>query len=318
MAHFSDEAGNQARMLGKEGTGRDDIDADPSTRGQEDQTHTDRDDSSSEADWTPEESRGREESAGSDGKFNAEVENTPTDDQNPAETFMSPGEGSETEKEDQCSALVHEYLDSCFPAAQPEQEESEPEPEPPRCPEHLPSPAVPALCDKTQFLTTWTLSQALILRGRCGTQSTSSHEKTPPPQTPPRHAQLPASVYSGTPELFSPVTLSPGASAELFSQSCSTPRAEEGGVVLEAIADGVLCSQEAESTAALDSPDKSPGPKRPRVSKGPGAEVLAESTTAQLQGPTTPLFCCCKPGARYSVLVAVVHPCHLKEVKVRC
>ncbi|XP_056252041.1 shieldin complex subunit 2 [Seriola aureovittata] len=200
------------------------------------------------------------------------------------------------EEEDQCSASVHQYLDSCFPAAQPG-----PEPRP---------PAVPPLCPRTQYLTTWTLSQALILRGRHSSQSATSPEKTPPPRTPP-------STSSGTPELFSPVTPSPGASAELFSQPCSTPRVEEGGVVLQPTTEGVLCSQEAESTTALDSPAKPPDSKRARVSEESRTEVPSNSSTGGLQGPTTPLVRCHTPRVRYSVLVAVVHPCHLKEVQVK-
>ncbi|XP_022604355.1 protein FAM35A [Seriola dumerili] len=163
---------------------------------------------------------------------------------------------------------------------------------------------------RTQYLTTWTLSQALFLRGRHSSQSATSPEKTPPPQTPP-------STSSSTPELFSPVTPSPGASAELFSQPCSTPRVEEGGVVLQPTTEGVLCSQEAESTTVLDSPAKSPDFKRARVSEESRTEVPSNSSTGGLQGPTTPLVRCHTPGVRYSVLVAVVHPCHLKEVQVK-
>lgn len=219
------------------------------------------------------------------------------------------GENVAAEDDDQCSASVQEYLDSCFPAAQPG-----PEPEPEPEPEHLSA--------QTQYLTTWTLSQALILRGRCGIQSTTSPEKTPPPppQTPPRHTQTPPSASSSTPELFSPVTLSPGASAELFSEPCLTPRVEEGGVVVEATTDGVLCSQEAErrvSTPAQDSPAKPPDSKRARSSEDQTTEASAATATAAgLRGPTTLLSRCDKRRVRYSVLVAVVHPSHLKEVRV--
>uniref|UniRef100_A0A8P4GKM8 Shieldin complex subunit 2 first OB fold domain-containing protein n=1 Tax=Dicentrarchus labrax TaxID=13489 RepID=A0A8P4GKM8_DICLA len=194
-------------------------------------------------------------------------------------------------KEDQCSASVHEYLDGCFPA-EPEQPE--------------PVAAVPPLSAQTQYLTTWTLSQALILRGRRGVQSATSPEKTPPPQTPP-------SVSSSTPELFSPVTPSPGASAELFSP---TPRAEEGGVVVETTADGLLCSQDAEQQESKNSPDF----KRARIPENLRTEesvVPSDGATAGLRGATTLLTRCVKLGTRYSVLVAVVHPCHLKEVKVK-
>uniref|UniRef100_A0A3Q3W6V1 Uncharacterized protein n=1 Tax=Mola mola TaxID=94237 RepID=A0A3Q3W6V1_MOLML len=126
-----------------------------------------------------------------------------------------------------CSASVHDYLDICFPEAQPDKLEH-------------PQSAVPRLSDQTQYLSTWTLSQALLLRGRGSIHSATSPEKAPPPQTSPKDAKTPPSVSSGTPELFSPVTPSLGASAELFSQPCPTPRVEEGGVVIEAITDGVL------------------------------------------------------------------------------
>lgn len=203
-------------------------------------------------------------------------------------------EASHPEDEDQCSASVHEYLDRCFPAAQPGPEpglDPGPEPEPPLCP-------------RTQYLTTWTLSQALILRGRRSSQSATSPEKAPPPQTPP-------STSSSTPDLFSPLTpSSPGPSPELFSPACSAPRVEEGGVVLEATTDGVLCSQEAEPKAASHSPTKSPDVKRTRVCED-------TRTDTPPNGATSLLIRCQRPGTRCSVLVAVVHPCHLKEVQVR-
>ncbi|XP_044229606.1 shieldin complex subunit 2 isoform X2 [Thunnus albacares] len=256
----ADEAGNQVRLSAEEErTDRENVEAHHSmlrSRRQDDQTNTDLDD-----DWTKETPRrreGREGRATSGGTFNSE-------------------------KENQCSASVHEYLDGCFPAAQPE-------PEPPRCPKHQ------DLSVRTQYLTTWTLSQALILRGGQDVQSASSPEKTPP------------SVSSSTPELFSPATPSPGAPTELSRQSRPTPRVEEGGVVLQATSDGVLCSQEAERH---DSPSKSPDFKKARLS-----EYRTEATTGPRGAPTL-LVHCDKVGGRYSVLVAVVHPCQLKEVKVK-
>ncbi|XP_044069855.1 shieldin complex subunit 2 [Siniperca chuatsi] len=256
--------------------------------------------------------------AGSGCKLNADKKDLPSDDRRPAERFLSRDEESNPGKEDQCSASIHEYLDSCFPAAQSESEK--PEPEPPHCSKHQSSPAVPPLSAQAQYLTTWTLSQALILRGRRRVQSAATPEKTPP-----KHPQTPPSVSSSTPELFSPLTPSPGASAELFSQPCPTPRAEEGGVVIEATTDGVLCSQEAEqqeSTTAQDSTSsKSPDFKKARVSENLRTEASvapSDSTAAAgLRGPTTLLIRCDKRGVQYSVLVAVVHPCHLKEVKVK-
>lgn len=259
----------------------------------------------SSSDWPTEASRRRDERAGSGVGFKADEETLRPDDQTPADRH----EESNPENEDRCSSSVQEYLDSCFPAAQPE-------PEPPHCG----SPDVPPLSTHTQFLTTWTLSQALIRRGRCAVQSAGSPEKTPP-----KHTQTPPSVSSSTPELFSPVPPSLGSSAELFSPPCPSPRAEEGGVVIQATIDGVLCSQEAkrqEATPSQKSPAKSPELKRARVSENIRTEasaVTSERAVAaaiELRGPTTLLTRCDRRGVRYSVLVAVVHPCHLKEVKV--
>uniref|UniRef100_A0AAQ5ZDS2 Shieldin complex subunit 2 C-terminal domain-containing protein n=1 Tax=Amphiprion ocellaris TaxID=80972 RepID=A0AAQ5ZDS2_AMPOC len=223
-------------------------------------------------------------------------------------TDVEPG----SPKEDQCSASVHEYLDSCFPTAQtglekpglePEQKpkpdlelELEPESGPGPGSDHQPSPAVPPLSIQTHYLTTWTLSQALILRGRHTVQSASSSEKTPP-----KHSYTPPSVSS--------------TSAELFSHPCPSPRTEEGGVVLEATTDGIFCSQE--SRTVHDSPIKSPRSKRARISEDSTTEAPDSTTTTGLQSPTTLLARCDKAGVRYSILVAVVYPSHLKEVKVK-
>ncbi|KAM4730055.1 shieldin complex subunit 2 [Anableps anableps] len=204
-------------------------------------------------------------------------------------------EDSDCSEEDPCSASVQEYLDRCFPAAQPE-----PEPEP--------------QSTRTQYLTTWTLSQALILRGRQGVQSASSPEKAPP-----RPPQRPPSTSSSTPELFSPAASSPGDSMELFSHTCPASRAEQGGIIIEATADGVLCSQE--SNPPQESPTMSPCSKKPRTSeesRSAGTESSSSTTSTRPQsGTTTPLDRCDQVGHRYSVLVVVVHPCHLKEVQVR-
>ncbi|XP_034407352.1 shieldin complex subunit 2 isoform X2 [Cyclopterus lumpus] len=231
-------------------------------------------------------------------------------------TEASSGREFNSVQEDQCSASVHEYLDSCFPAAQPEPVKPEPEP---------PSAGGPPLSTQTQYLTTWTLSQVLILKGRSGVQSATIPEKTPPPQTPPKNTQTPPSASSSTPELFSPVTPSPGASTELSGRPCPTPRAQEGGVVVEATAHGVLCSQVSEQQEARtpqDSSSKPPDFKKARISVKLRTEEAATgttttTTTAGLQGTTTLLIRCDKRGVRHSVLVAVVHPCHLKEVKVK-
>ncbi|XP_049927245.1 shieldin complex subunit 2 isoform X2 [Epinephelus moara] len=310
----TDEAGNR---LVEERVSHEDVEADqskPSLQSQDDEPNADQDVSSSKADWTTKASRGQEERAL---VANTDQEDLRSDDHRPAEIG---DEETNPEQEVQCSSSVLEYLDSCFPAAQSEPQK--PEPEPP----HQSSPADPPLSAQTHYLATWTLSQALILRGRCGVQSATSPEKSPPPRTPPKHTKSPPSVSSSTPELFSPVIPSPEASAELFSQPCLTPRVQEGGVVIEATTDGVLCSQEAEQQTTQDSPSKSPDLKKARISENLEASAVstdstattaATTTAAGLQGPTTLLIRCDKRGVRYSVLVAVVHPCHLKEVKVR-
>lgn len=202
-------------------------------------------------------------------------------------------------------ASFQDYLDGCFPAAQPEQ------PEP---------PAGPHLSVQTQYLTTWTLSQALVLRGRCSIQPVA-RPVSPPPTVPHRATQTSQSASSSTPELFSPVG-PPGASAELFSQPCPTQRAEEGGVLIEATADGLLSSQETEedkSTTGQASLSKSPVFKKARISETLEPEVSVKpagsSAGTGLRPPTTPLSRCNRRGVHYCVLVAVVHPCHLKEVK---
>ncbi|XP_016518961.1 shieldin complex subunit 2 isoform X1 [Poecilia formosa] len=216
--------------------------------------------------------------------------------------------------EDLCSASIQEYLDRCFPLAQ---QEPEPKQQPPST--------------RTQFLSTWTLSQALILRRRHAVQSALSPDKAPPipdkappiPDKPPPITDKappitdkalpippvsPLSGSSSTPELFSLAASSLGDSMELFSHTCPASRAEQGGVIMEVTADGVLCSQESDPQTSPTSP---PCSKKPRPSE--------ESTSAAPESSTsiTRLNRCDQVGRRYSVLVVVVHPCHLKEVQVR-
>ncbi|XP_061915351.1 shieldin complex subunit 2 [Entelurus aequoreus] len=188
-------------------------------------------------------------------------------------------------EEERPAVSVHEYLDSCFPAAQ--QEETR---------EH----SRHNLSVGSQFLATWTLSQALILRD---SQSASS-----PHQSPQKPTQTSPSDSSNTPELFSPLTRSPGSSGELFSPE---RRAEQGGVVLETTSHGVLCSQED------NSPPSSPELKRTRLAEDDRIEASDGIGTAGDRGSTTLLAQCARAADRYQVLVAVVHPCQLKEVKVK-
>lgn len=88
--------------------------------------------------------------------------------------------------------------------------------------------------------------------------------------------------------------------------------------MVEATAEGLLCSQEARTPRdASQAPDF----KKARISVQLRTEESAagttRTTTAGLRGTTTLLIRCDKRGGRHSVLVAVVHPCHLKEVKVK-
>ncbi|CAL8297840.1 unnamed protein product [Merluccius merluccius] len=242
------------------------------------------------------------------------------------------------DQEDPCVASLHNYLDDCFPEADSSAPSARPRP--------------PAVSLQTQYLSTWTCSQALVLRARPTSQLAASPEKTPPPQHPARSPTSPRS--SSTPELFSPAlpTTTPPSTAtppqpgsmDLFSWSV-----EEGGVVLEATPDGVLCSQDGgrpepggpreglgtDQTGPIPTSPSSPPNKRlrrmnpectgPRTSAAP--LPAGRAGTRCLQGPPTLLAHCVepgqtgpgqtRPGQRYSVLVAAVHPCHVKEIRVR-
>ncbi|XP_028983204.1 shieldin complex subunit 2 [Betta splendens] len=271
-------------------------------------TNANLDNSCSERDQTSEKP-GKHEQGRSEAEFNAEGEGLCSDDHSAAGRFLSQDKESDPEHEDQCPAFLHEYLDSCFHATQPE-----------RDPEHQQSPIICPPSSHTQYLTTWTLSQTLVLRSRHGNQSATCPKDPPLAQPPPEHTQTPPSISSSTPELFSPLTLSPEASAELCSQPCLTPRVKEEGIILQATTDGVLCSQEYMTT--VNTPTGSPSVKRARFTEESGLKVnkvqpSRVTSNTGLQGPTTLLKLCDKHEARYSVLVAVVHPCHLKEVKVK-
>lgn len=239
-----------------------------------------------------------------DGRLQPATGEADQDDQRAACTSDDPGSDhpSPHPEEDPSSESVCGYLDSCFPA------------------EHQTGSAAKSgashLTEQTQFLSTWTLSQALRLRARCGAQSAARPEKTLQSQTPPKDA--PSPVSSSTPELFSPLPLSMEASGELFSQPFRSPGPEQGAVVIEATPDGVLCSQEAVQAPLISR--QSPDCKRARMAENVAGEVSeapsGDGNVAAIGRPTTLLARCDSEGAAYTVLVAVVHPCHLKEVKV--
>ncbi|XP_034040883.1 shieldin complex subunit 2 [Thalassophryne amazonica] len=244
------------------------------------------------------------------------------------------GEESRTINKDQCSASLHEYLDTCFPAQKPETGPHEPE----ASPDQSQQPSFPAvhLSVQSQYLATWTLSQALILRSCCNSQSETSPEKTL--QTSSKCPQPSQPDSSSTPELFSPAapnqspgTTQPG-SAELFSQPTMTPLVRERGSVLQRTVDGMLCSQGVDqqeqagaepnkTSTANESHSLSPNCKKARMSADHQAEASADTSgdaaAARFRDPTTRLVKCDQPGGQHSVLVVVVHPCHLKEVRVK-
>lgn len=107
-----------------------------------------------------------------------------------------------------------------------------------------------------------------------------------------------------------------------------TQRAEKEGVVLEDTSEGLLCSQGSDASGGHVT--ASPQCKRRRLlvekkEEGNGTKKEAMEKDEQEEepltavgswGPTTVLTGCSQQGALYTVLVVVVHPCHLKEVKV--
>ncbi|XP_066534795.1 shieldin complex subunit 2 isoform X2 [Hoplias malabaricus] len=252
---------------------------------------------------------------------------------------------------DFCPGVVTEYLDSCFPS---------PQPGPSTDPTITHPQSNSAISVETEYLTIWTRSQGLLLRGgvvkqhEVGSLGTPRSPQASPkqthlasgtprsPQTSPQQTPL-ASLSS--PDLYSP-EVSPSqrglggtlqGSVELFNTRWSH-RHQEGGVGLESTPDGILCSQTnppGRTEAAVEQEDPglpvsspnyskktSPAPsssKRARTSPTAtkGQPKIGQKSVIPLCGPTTLLSRCRSHGVRYSILVAVVHPCHLKEIKVR-
>ncbi|XP_037394448.1 shieldin complex subunit 2 isoform X2 [Pygocentrus nattereri] len=256
------------------------------------------------------------------------------DDSTPSISQSYLSKHAHPEKDDFCPGVVTEYLDICFPSPQPG-------PSSDYVIRH-PQPS-PAMSVETEYLTIWTKSQGLLLRGRVVKQPEAGSQGTPtPPLTSPKQTPL-ASV--GSPELYSP-EVSPGlrglggtlqGSVELFYGTLSQ-RHQEGGVVLECTPDGILCSQasppsraevamEPEGPGLLggspnSSVESSPAPSTPKRAKlSPAAtkchQRMGQKSGLPLDGPTTLLSRCRNHGVHYSILVAVVHPCHLREIKVK-
>ncbi|KAJ8014430.1 hypothetical protein DPEC_G00040140 [Dallia pectoralis] len=236
--------------------------------------------------------------------------------------------------EDVCSESVREYLDSCFPAGQPD---PGPVSTPVRADVQSDLSPSPALSVETEYLSAWTVSQALVLRGRLSTQPDSNPLKARPPPT---KTTLSTHAASSSPELYSPATQTqspthsgPGGtqqgSLELFYEPLLSESQEERGVVLEAIAEGVICSQSDHSKnlqPSLKTPSGAspspPAPKRSRVSSSVAGNVQppdqpVDRARVSPKGTTTVLAECVSLKGCFSILVAVVYPCHLKEIRVR-
>ncbi|KAA0717892.1 Protein FAM35A [Triplophysa tibetana] len=241
----------------------------------------------------------------------------------------SSSKGQCIEEEQLCPVSVTEYLDDCFSSSQTNAN-------PGQSNDERSSVSV-----ETEYLSSWTKSQALLLQGRAASSFTlgfpgdfySPH--TPAKQTP--------STSLNSPELYSPTT-SPEemglggtlqSSVEWHCDSLSQIH-QEGGVIMEITTGAILCSQ-GTNVGHTDKPgdhqeiglnadsycQMSPSPtpsKRIKLSSTVAKTKVTEQSTINavpLCGPTTILVRCKTHGVRYAILVAVVHPCHLKEVKVK-
>ncbi|KAF5895742.1 protein FAM35A isoform X1 [Clarias magur] len=243
------------------------------------------------------------------------------DDVTPSISQSSLANKALSEENDTRPGLVSEYLDSCFPSQQADLSSD--------------SEQSPALSANTEYLTTWTKTHGLLLKPGVGTEH-GSGSVCPfgSPQTPTRSTP---SVSLGSPELYSP-EVSPGdrglggtlqGSVEIYESL--SQRLHEGGVILLRTPDGLLCSQasameQEDYEFHFGSPNKpieaSPTPSTSKQIKLSSATAQRQQGTGQknmlrLQGPTTLLSRCISHGVSYSILVAVVHPCHVKEISMK-
>lgn len=222
-----------------------------------------------------------------------------------------------------CPSSVHDYLDSCFP-------------------EHGPGPtgARPSgsVSAGTEYLSIWTISQVLMLRGKLGTGQKEEVAERPPIS--PESSPEPYSPAGGESEIGGPGT--DKGSQELFRALSS--RQEEGGLGLEATHDGILCSQSSPSKTtgevtdaeghaqpaaadaavsfSVEASPVSPASKKSRASPS-GVRIQEQQGSSRrslrmnsCDSPTL-LACCVTRGTPCSILGVVLYPCHLKEVKVK-
>lgn len=220
----------------------------------------------------------------------------------PEEDYTSPG-------------LVTEYLDSCFPSHQADKRS-------------VSEPSL-AMSTNTEYLTAWTKAQGLLLKpGMVREQDSGSVSNYGSPETPLKQT---LSVSLGSPELYSP-EVSPGdrglggtlQGSVGFYESLSQ-RLQEGGVILLRTPDGLLCSQasaaeQEDHELKFGSPNKSleasPTPSTSKQAKFSSTRRQQENMLL-LHGPTTLLSRCVNHRVNYSILVAVVHPCHVKEISIK-
>ncbi|KAL4641154.1 protein FAM35A [Arapaima gigas] len=226
-------------------------------------------------------------------------------------------------EEEMYPKAVQEYLDSCF-------SDSESSPKPP---EAQPSSSVSL---ETEYLTLWTMSQTLVLKGMLGVHDDPEQAGTLCTPASPHFTNLGSSseLYS----LASNHSESKGVSQDFLNAMYE--RQEEGGVQLEVTPEGLLCSQQSQlrkRKGAADEPwfmrstDTSttaslyqtfPVSKKTRVSP---SGVRTQEPLDQMKrivgldqlGHTTPLARCVTRGVPYNIMVAVVYPCHLKEIKMK-
>ncbi|MBN3295838.1 SHLD2 protein, partial [Amia calva] len=218
-------------------------------------------------------------------------------------------------------AAVREYLDSCFPS----QGEGD-------------SEAGRTMSVETEYLSVWTVSQALVLKAQLGTgrdvqrqqgrEAATSKDMISVAQAS-KHPVSPGC----SPELYSPcsnpnptgdeATLTEEGSTELFD-TLGKPQ-EEGGVVIEATSEGLLCSQghclpEGSKEVSKQPRPQCRSPGSPASKKSRASRAWGQREQTGTRGPCLPatlLTGCVPRGGRYRVLVCVLYPCHLKEIKAK-
>ncbi|TRY90553.1 hypothetical protein DNTS_002671 [Danionella cerebrum] len=237
---------------------------------------------------------------------------TSQDDSTPSVGEQDPSKA--VEEQELCPISVSEYLDRCFSSPTKQNKDERP---------------ISPVSTETEYLSTWTKSQVLFSRvPRSPASGLLDHSSFCSPQTPFKPT---SSASVGSPELYSPA-VSPderGYGGTLQSSGewhdSHSQRQQERGLILEITSDGILCSQ----VSAVDDQEdfrhhqSSPSAtfsKMIKISHTVTKEKSEQRKTtivAPLHGSTTLLARCKTHGIRYAILVAVVHPCHLKEIQVK-